>query len=397
MSGVGYYGFGVLLKHIQEEFGWGRGITSTAFLTFCLIVALFSPLIGKLTDRYGAKIIIVVGGFLLGSGFTLLSMTVNLLQFYVTYGIVGLGCLGCGLVPVSSLVSEWFFQERGTALGFVASGMGTGGLFLPLIIGNFLIPSFGWRTAYRILGLLTILLVEIVALTLIKMPYEEGKLCSNNAKHAKISLINSSREGILKGALKRSTFWLIACAYILFEIAECGTIQHLIVHLVDVGFPEVEATSVLSAVSLFSVVGRFIFGYISDRLMVKFCAAISFCLGLVATTLLIAIKPASNLMLICLFVLTMGLTVGSWAPVTSMLISIYFGTRCYATFYGTFMLFFFTSSGLGPTFFGYVYDIFRNYNLAYILSLIFYSIAITFIAALKRPVRLSKRYKRVPR
>ena len=381
VSGVCYYGFGVFFKHIQEEFGWGRGVISTAFLTFCLVFAFFSPIIGKLIDRYGARNVILIGSFLLGSGLILLSITTNLQQFYMAYGIVGLGGSGCGLVSVSSLISEWFSKRRGTALGLVTSGMGIGGLFMPIIIGNFLIPCFGWRTAYQILGLLTI---AIITLILMKALPSRGRPRSGNPQYTNAPPTKSIKEEVLKSALRKSTFWLIVCAYILFEIAETGTVQHLVIRLIDVGFPEAMATFVFSFIGLFNVIGRFLFGYISDRLAIKFCAIISFSSGLVATTLLMAIIAPSNLLLICLFILAMGLTVGSWAPITSMLISTYFEAARYGTVFGAFSLFFFVSSGVGPALFGYIYDAVHNYNPAYILSLTFYSIAIILISSLPR-------------
>lgn len=74
MSGVGFYAFGVFFKPIQQEFGWGRGVTSVAFTMFYLVQAASSPFIGRLTDHYGPKKIIMLGGLILGLGLAILSL-----------------------------------------------------------------------------------------------------------------------------------------------------------------------------------------------------------------------------------------------------------------------------------------------------------------------------------
>ena len=387
MSGVGFYAFAVFFKPIQGEFNWGREVTSAAFTMFYLAQAISSPFIGRLTDRYGPKRILTLGGIMLGTGLALLSLTTNLLYFYVGYGIMGLGCSSMGMIPVSHVVSDWFKKRRGVAVGIASSGLGIGGFVLPLIIGIYLIPNFGWRTTYQILAVSSLLFIILIVQFAIKTSpnVTEPHLDAVEQSEETKSSSQSSGGWTLNAALKTPTFWLITCAYVLFQLSQVGTTQHLVNHLTDIGFPVATATAIFSVTSLTTAAGKLFFGYISDRFKIQYCAVLSFLSGLVATITLLVLNTASPLLLICLYILSMGLAVGGWAPLSSMLISTNFGMEHYGTIFGAFSLFFYVSTGISPTFFGYVYDTTHQYYLAYISSLVFYSVAVAFMLAVRRP------------
>jgi MFS family permease len=380
-GGLGYYAFGVFFKPIQENFNWERGVTSIAFAIFYIILAVSSPFIGRLTDRHGTRKTFTLGALILSSGLTLLSLSTNLLHFYIAYGITGLGCSTIGMIPVSYMISSYFKRGRGTAIGIVSSGMGIGGFVLPLIIGIYLIPHFGWRTAYQILALSSLLLILVIVQTAGKANPKEVEPNPPRVERSDGTGVSSqtSMEWTLNSALKAPAFWLITCAFILFQMAQVGTTQHLVNHLTDIGFSIPVATSIFSITNLFTAIGKLMFGYVSDRLTAKHCAMIVFLLGLVATAVLMILNTASSFLLIGLYVLSMGLAIGGWAPITSMLISTNFGMTHYGDIFGAFSLFFYISTGISPTFFGYIYDTTHQYYLAYAFSLLFYSTDIVFV------------------
>ena len=380
-GGLGYYAFGVFFKPIQEEFNWERGVTSAAFAMFYVVLAVSSPLIGRLTDRYGPKKTFTLGALILSLGLTLLSLSANLLHFYIAYGITGLGCSTIGTVPVSYTVSNRFKKRRGTAIGIVSSGMGIGGFIVPLIIGIYLIPNFGWRITYQILALSSLLLIIVIAQIIGKATPEGIEPISPSVERLHGTRVSSQspKESTLNSALKTPTFWLITCAFFMFQMAQVGTTQHLVNHLTDIGFSVPVATAIFSITNLFTAIGKLMFGYVSDRLTAKHCATIIFLLGLVATAVLMILNTASSSLLIGLYVLSMGLAIGGWAPITSLLISTNFGMTHYGDIFGAFSLFFYISTGISPTFFGYIYDTTHQYYLAYAFSLLFYSGDIVFV------------------
>ncbi|MDQ1279359.1 MAG: transporter [Thermoproteota archaeon] len=384
-SGVGFYAFAVFFKPIQGEFGWGREVTSIAFTIFYILQAASSPFIGKLTDHYGPKKIITLGGIFLSAGLALLSLTNDLLSFYIGYGVMGLGTSGMGMIPVSHVISDWFRERRGMAIGVVSSGLGIGGSLIPIMIGLYLIPSFGWRTTYQILAVSSILLITPITQLLIKPNPEIIEPHIGASKQQKEELSNSSEVWTLNSALKTSTFWLIASSFTLFQLSQVGTTQHLVNHLTDIGFPLTMATTIFSVTSLTTAGGKFFFGYISDKFKAKYCAILSFLCGLTATAVLLVLDTSSSPLIIGVYIICMGLAVGGWAPLSSMLISTSFGMKNYAAIFGAFSLFFYLSTGVSPAYFGYVYDTTHQYYYAYVLSLVFYSVAIALMLATRSP------------
>ncbi len=383
-SGVGFYAFGIFFKPIQEEFNWGRGVTSVAFTMLYLVQAGISPLIGKLTDHYDPKKVIMLGAILTSFGLALLSFTSSLPYFYLAYSVTGLGLSAIGMIPISVVISNWFVRKRGMAIGIAASGVGAGGLILAPVIGAFLIPSFGWRAAYQILAIFSILLITAVVQLVIKTNPDELGLHPDGVPPLETVGENKILQGWgLEATLKTSTFWLIVGAFVVFNVAQVGTIQHLVNYLTDIGFSISTATVTLSYVGLGSTVGKFLFGYASDRLPAKHCTIISFLLTLLATLILILIRPFSSLVVLWAYALIMGLGIGGWAPLQSVLISKSFGLAHYGAIYGVLTLFHNISTGMGPVFFGYLYDVTAGYYLAFIASLILYLTAIVFTLALK--------------
>lgn len=127
------------------------------------------------------------------------------------------------------------------------------------------------------------------------------------------------------------------------------------------------------------------FGYLSNRLAAKYCTAISFFFGFFATITLITVNSQSSLIVIWSYALTMGLSIGGWAPLASALTSKNFGLVHYGAIYGALLLFFNLSTVISPILFGYVYDATQEYYWAFIASLAFYSTAIASILALQHP------------
>jgi len=388
-GGVGYYAFAIFFKSIQEELVLSRTVVSIAFTLFYLVIALSSPFVGRLVDRFGPKKIIFLGGLILGLGLTFLSSITNLQGLYMAYMITGLGCSTIGLIPVSAIVSDLFLKRRGMAMGIVGSGIGVGGLVLSPILGTFLIPHFGWRAAYQILALLTVTLVITVAVVIEVGPRKThlhlDRVEASETITGPKSPSDPSEGCELSVALKTSSFWLITSVFVMFQMAEVGIIQHLVNHLTDVGFSIVVAAAVLSLNGLCTTIGKLWFGYISDRLAAKYCAAISFLLALMATILLITSNPLSNPLAIWIFAFLMGLSIGSWVPLSYVLISSKFGLANYGAIYGVWSLFTYTAVAISPAFFGYVFDIMSSYYWAFITSAVLLSAGLVSVLFLQNP------------
>src|SRR5262245_48252359 len=144
--------FGVFLTTLCDEFQWSRGQVSLAFTLATLTAMLTMPLTGWLTDRFGARRPILFCMMAFGALYASLSfLTPNLWRLYVVFLLLGLVGPGTSAAPHASLISRWFTERRGLALGLAMCGTAIGGVIWPWASQS-LLDRFGWRNAYAISG-----------------------------------------------------------------------------------------------------------------------------------------------------------------------------------------------------------------------------------------------------
>src|SRR5262245_43724618 len=163
------FSLGVFLKPIQSATGWSRTGISTVALWAWLALGLGSLLWGTLSDRWGARPVVVTGGSLLGLGLILSSQTTELSWFSITFGgLVGLA-VGAFYAPLPSTVTRWFAASRGLAVALVSAGSGIGTFVIAPLV-RWLIDVFDWRTAMLLLGDLVWLAIVPLAFLLRPLP-----------------------------------------------------------------------------------------------------------------------------------------------------------------------------------------------------------------------------------
>jgi MFS family permease len=381
------YAFGFFFKPVMNEFNWSRGAVSFAFTTLYLAQGIFQPITGRLTDRYGPRKVILIGAVITGLGFTLLSLTQSLWHYYLLYSIVGIGLAAIGIVPVSLVISNWFSQRRGTALGIATTGVGVGGIVLSPVIGSYLIPTYGWKVSFLGLALISWLILIPITLLVIRdkpgvnsTPDKQG-----NAGAVELSLPDTGNWS-LNMALRTSTFWLIATGFMVSNLSSIGVFQHQVNHFTDIGLATAVAATSMSLVGLGSTFGKISFGLLSDRLRPSYCAAISFIFQAVAIVVLLYTKSTA---MVWVYAILMGIGMGGWAPLVPQLVSNNFGTSSFGTILG--MMRFAQNLGLivGPLIAGYAYDSMGTYQWIFVIYLALYAAAIPSVAATRRPRALS--------
>src|SRR5262249_23015527 len=140
--------FSVFLTTLCDQFHWSRTQVSLAFTLGTLTAMLTMPLTGWLTDRLGSRRPILVSMLVFGAGYASLSfLTPNVWHLYAVFLILGLVGPGASAVPHASLISRWFTERRGLALGVAMCGTAIGGVIWPKAAQT-LLTSYGWRNAY---------------------------------------------------------------------------------------------------------------------------------------------------------------------------------------------------------------------------------------------------------
>src|SRR5256886_12475117 len=151
--------FTVFLKPISESFGWDRAQVVSVYSLAALAGGLGSPLVGRLFDRSGPRMVYSLGLILLGGAFLIAAYAQHLWQFQLSLGLcVGLGIAFIGNVPNSILLGRWFGPRLPTAMAIVYSATGAGVLIL-LPASQILIDHIGWRGAYQLFGAIALILL----------------------------------------------------------------------------------------------------------------------------------------------------------------------------------------------------------------------------------------------
>ena len=386
-SGLAFYGFSVLNKPIADELSWSRGEVTAAFFAFMLAMAIVSPIVGQLTDRRGPRQVLILGTIVSSLALVLLSRTSALWNYYLLHLCLGIGFALLGPVPISIIVSNWFYRLRGTMQGLAFTGIGFGGLALAPLIGNYLIPNLGWHNTYLVMAfLLLVTMLPLIFFVVRDYPQQKG-LLPHGQEVAEVPDNNGSKieaaSGLsLKQALGITTFWIVALTSAAYGMSQTGALQNQVSILTEQEFTATSAVAAIGIVGLFSAVGKFLFGFLCDHIDPKYAAAIAYIL--IAFSLVTMIQ-ARSMTFLWLYAVLMGLGQGGWAPNLAMLASNYFGLKHYGTVLGAIHLIFFTGEAVGPMMLGFAYDQTGSYRLILIVLVGLCLASVPLIAIIRKP------------
>ena len=146
-NGMTISGLSVFDESLLNEFGWNRGELKFRDMVTLGVTGIAAPFLGVFLDRYGPRACMIVGWLLLGGAYVLYSRINSLGDLYFVHVIMGIVLILNGLNAGVILVSSWFVEKRGTAIGIALVGTSLGGAMFPQY-GTAMIQSVGWRQAY---------------------------------------------------------------------------------------------------------------------------------------------------------------------------------------------------------------------------------------------------------
>jgi MFS family permease len=379
--GVGsYISFGVFFKYLLADFDWSRATLSGAHSSTFLIAGIFGILVGRLTDRFGPRILMTVAGFFCGFSLLLMSRIYSPWQLYLFYSLFfGIGLSAVDVIALST-TARWFVRRRGVMTGIVKMGTGSGQLVMPLVASG-LITGLGWRTAYIIMGATAMLLLISVAQLLRRDPAVMGLLpdaADSQAPGAGSDEIGTS----FRGALHNRQFWTIFFANLSACFALLSVMLHIVPHAMDIGIPATVAAGVLSTIGGVSMVGRFVVGNAIDRIGNRRSMIICFILLI---TVLLWLQLAERLWMLYLFAAVYGFTHGGFFTVISPIVAEYFGLRSHGLLFGMAVFAGTVGGFFGPICSGYIFDITASYRLAFWGCIFAAAIGLGLILSLRPP------------
>jgi MFS family permease len=390
-SGTAFYAFGLFIVPFDQEFGWGRGAISGAISLHFFLTALAAPIVGRLVDRYGPRYLMIGGVALAGTSYLLLSRVSSLPALYALWALLAVGVASFNMVPVSSLVSRWFVRRRGLAMGAAMMGVGAGGFVLAPIIGTLIPPeALGWRGTSVVLGLVLLTVpVPFIFLVLKNAPAQigllpdgDGPVVAVNGTAASTKAIAQPSGWTLDRAVRTPAFWLVSGTFFLGSTATVGVLQHEASFLRDYNVPATLAAFAVGATSGVGTTGKLFFGYLSDKVAVRYAALVSFSSQIAGLALLLLTQEPWALVL---FVFLFGLGMGATVVLVPLLVAEVFGTARFGVLLGAINMVQGVGLAVGPYAAGRIYDASGSYALAFQVSLALYVGATVLVFLARRP------------
>jgi predicted MFS family arabinose efflux permease len=369
--GVGaLFSLAVFLKPMQESMGWSRTAISAVALWMWVAYGTGSLMWGVLSDRWGARRVVVTGGILLGLGLVASSRITSLWQLYLAFGgIVGVAA-GAFYAPLTTTATRWFTANRGLAVALVSAGTGLG-TFMVAPLTRWLISSYDWRLAMLILG-------DIVWLVIIPLG-----LLVRDAPRAAASA--TDLDVPLARIFRSPQFWLIAVTHFTCCVAHSGPIFHMVTHAMDQGIPGMAAATLLGVSGLSSLIGRVVSGIVADRWGSK--PTLIVMLGAQVPAIFLYLFTSSVTGFYALAIL-FGASYGGVMPMYALLTREYFGARAMGTAYGAIFMLQAIGMGLGAYGGGWFHDHLGTYAWLFGVATAAAAVAILFALPLRSSHRI---------
>lgn len=345
-----YYPAGVFMKELERDLGMSRTALSAGMLLFTLAVAVVSPLVGSLIDKFGVRVPIATSLSALALCYVSFAFFLrSVFSFYLLNFVCALACAGSTPLSFTRAVNDWFTRARGLALGMMLMGTGLTAAMLPRVLAT-VINAYNWRAGYLFLSMLVVGTGPIIV-WLVRLNPNKPQLGRKGSFGTAASI---------RTALYSSTFWMMLAAFFMLSLGISGLLIHFVPLLTDAGISRTEAASRAGLIGAAVVAGRLIVGFLVDRLFAPYVAAPVIFLSAVGCLVLAAVGVSAA----PLFALAIGFAAGAEVDLIGYLTARYFPVSLYGRVYGWQFAIFATASGLGPFWVAAIHDNYGSYDLA---------------------------------
>ena len=378
------YVVAVVLPSVQAEFGVARADASLPYTLLMVGFGAGGVLMGRLADRHGVVVPLVIGAAGLASGFIAAGLSGSILQFALAHGVL-LGLLGSSatFAPLVADTSLWFVRRRGIAVAICASGNYLAGALWPPIVQH-LVETIGWRQAYIGLGILCGIAMPLLALALrprppiaaaVSIPATAGIGTSNAA-------VPSQRPFGLSLAHAQT---LLCIAGVACCVAMAMPQVHIVAYCGDLGYGAARGAQMLSLMLACGIVSRLVSGWICDRIGGLRTLLLGSVLQGIALLLFL---PFDGLVSLYAISALFGLFQGGIVPSYAIIVREHFPPAEAGARVGTVLMCTLFGMALGGWMSGKVFDLTGSYHAAFVngiaWNLLNLSIAVFLLRAVRR-------------
>lgn len=376
LIGIMFYGLPFFYDFWVQEFGWSRAEVTSGNAFAKIAVGFLGFGAGWMIDRFGPRILMLIGILLGGTALIGLgAFTTSLWQFYIFYTFSALGYMCGGPLPNQVLTSRWFDKARGKAMGFAYLGIGVGGMLAPQIAKQ-LNVAFGWQQALIVLGIIMIAIAFPMA-WFVKDNPPVAKVQVNTPEAPKISIAS---------ILKHRAFYLLLIGSMCSIGAVSATSQNLkLFFSLDLNYTQQQAANVISLVLASSIVGRLSMGWLADRIAKKYVMIIIYSIVALSIPLLyFATTPG----VIYVFAIIFGIGLGGDYMIIPLMAAELFGVRVMGRVMGLILTGDGLAEALAPLMVGYLRDVTGSYANGFSALIVLAVIGVIAVILTPRKVEL---------
>lgn len=367
IGGAGMYSMGVALPLVQADFSATRGDASLPYTLTMIGFGIGGILMGRLADRFGIVVPVMIGALGLGAGFVLAGTASSLVQFSFAHGVL-IGLLGCSatFAPLVADTSLWFNRRRGIAVAICASGNYLAGTVWPPIL-QYAFDTVGWRATYVGLGCFCTATMLLLALVLRRRPpaLESSAVRSFSQSERPLGLSPNALMALLMIAG-------VACC-----VAMSMPQVHIVAYCGDLGYGAARGAEMLSLMFGFGVLSRLAFGFVTDRLGGLRTLLLASVLQAIAIALFI---PFDSLVSLYIVSALFGVFQGGLVPQYAIVVREYFAPREAGVRVGIVLMSTLLGMALGGWISGAIFDVTGSYQAAFVNGLAWNIVNIVIIA-----------------
>jgi MFS family permease len=356
IGGVGMWSVVVALPTVQAEFGVDRAAASMPYTMTMLGFAAGGVLMGRLADRFGITVPIIVSTLCLGAGYIAVGHATSIWQVAIAHGLlIGSGC-SATFAPLMADISHWFTRRRGIAVAIAASGNYLAGTIWPPVVQHF-ITSDGWRATYIGIGLFCLVTMLPLSLALRRRI---------GVQHAAAASAEAARRQAALPLSPNALQILLFIAGLACCVAMSMPQVHIVAYCGDLGYGVARGADMLSLMLGFGIISRVASGFIADRI------------GGVRTLLLGSVLQGVALLLYVMFdglfslyVISalFGLFQGGIVPSYAIIVREYFPASEASTRVGLVIMATVLGMALGGWMSGAIFDLTGSYQAAFLNGL----------------------------
>ena len=380
------YVVSVVLPAVQADFGVSRADASLPYTMMMVGFGVGGVLMGRLADRFGVMVPILIGAAGLGVGFTVAALAPNIMAFSLAHGLL-LGLVGSSatFVPLIADTSLWFVRRRGIAVAICASGNYLAGAVWPPIVQHF-VDAVGWRQTYFGLAAFSFVSLSLLALLMRPRPPMAAAVATPLPTPAgtPANFAASDAKCLPFGLPPRHALALLCVAGVACCVAMAMPQVHIVAYCGDLGYGAARGAEMLSLMLGAGIVSRLVSGAICDRIGGLRTLVLGSALQGIALLLFL---PFDGLVSLYVISALFGLFQGGIVPSYAIIVREHFPAAEAGSRVGTVLMFTLLGMALGGWMSGKVFDLTGSYHAAFINGIAWNALNLTIAITLLRRTR----------